>query len=223
MIIDHNVSGFTNLKFDKRNKRIFLSNGIGQLFIYLTEENIPSCVKKINTHTKNKIRGLNIQSKSDYIFTATIKGDISVFDLDCPGREKYIEETSYFGGNIPIRVIVYNNENNELITGDQKGKIIVWSLKIGKTIFAWNGHKSAITQMFYDSGRKILITGGKDKKIIFWKLPEKWENEEFEKFEKEEIKNFDGAFAMLKLQKIFEKNSDSDDSDSLDGWDLYEK
>ena len=51
----------------------------------------------------------------------------------------------------------------------------------------------------------------------------RWRIEKCEQFEKEEIKNFDGAFAMLKLQKIFEKNSDSDDSDSLDGWDLYEK
>ena len=223
IVIDNTISGFTNLKFDKKNKRIFLTNTIGQLFIYLTEKEIPICVKKIDTHTKNTIRGLNVQLKSGYIFTATIKGDISVFDLDCPGREKYIEETSFFGGNIPIRVIMFNDENNELITGDQKGKIIIWSLKIGKTIFAWRGHQDAITQMFYDSGKKILITGGKDKKIIFWKLPEKWENEEFEKFEKEEIKNLNDTIAMLKLQKALEKNSDSDDSDSLDGWDLNKK
>ena len=141
VLIDVNIAGYTNLKFDKKNERIFLTNEIGQLFIYLTEDYIPICVNKINTHTKNKIRGLNAQSKSDYLFTATIKGDISVMDLDTPGREKYIEETSYFGGNIPIRVIMFNDENNELITGDQKGKITIWSLKIGKTIFAWKGHE----------------------------------------------------------------------------------
>ena len=223
ILIDINAAGYTNLKFDKKNKRLFLTNEIGQLNIYLTDQNIPVCVKTINTHTKNKIRGLNLQLKSYYIFTATIKGDISVMELDTPGREKYIEETSYFGGNIPLRVIMFNDENNELITGDQKGKITIWSLKIGKSIFAWRGHEGAITQMFYDSGKKMLISGGKDKKIIFWKLPENWENEEFEKFEKEEIKNLNDTIAMLKLQKALEKNSDSDGTDSLDGWDLDKK
>ena len=223
ILIDTNIAGYTNLKFDKKNKRIFLTNEIGQLLIFITGEDIPVCVNTINTHTKNTIRGLNAQPKSDYLFTATIKGDISVMDLDTPGREKYIEETSYFGGNIPIRVIMFNDENNELITGDQKGKITIWSLKIGKTIFAWKGHERAITQMFYDSGKKLLITGGKDKKIIFWKLPENWENEEFKQFEKEEIKNLNDTIAMLKLQKALEKNSDSDDTDSLDGWDLDKK
>ena len=51
----------------------------------------------------------------------------------------------------------------------------------------------------------------------------RWRIEKFEQFEKEEIKYFNDTIAMLKLQKTFEKNSDSDDSDSLDGWDLYEK
>ena len=74
--------------------------------------------------------------------------------------------------------------------------------------------------MFYDSGKKLLITGGKDKKIIFWNLPENWENEEFKRFEKEEIKNLNDTISMLNLQKALEKNSDSDDTDSLDGWDL---
>jgi len=51
-VIDNTIPGFTNLKFDKNNKRIYLWNTIGQLFIYLTEKDIPICVKKINTHTK---------------------------------------------------------------------------------------------------------------------------------------------------------------------------
>ena len=220
VIIDNNNAEYTNLKFDKINKRIFLTNEIGQLFIYLAGETIPICVNIINTHTNKSIRGLKVELKNCYIFTATIKGDISVIDLDIPGREKYIQEISYFGGNIPIRVIMFNDENNELITGDQMGKITVWSLKIGKSIFAWKGHEGAITQMFYDSGQKCLITGGKDKKIIFWKLPEKWENEELEKFEKEEIKNLNDTIAMLKLQKSLEKDIDSDDTNSLDGWDF---
>lgn len=66
-----------------------------------------------------------------------------------------------------LRLIRYNEENNELLTGDQDGRIIVWNLKMGKTIYTWKAHVGAITQMIYDAAHKILITGGKDKKVIF--------------------------------------------------------
>ena len=157
-----------------------------------------------------------------YIFTSSMKGDISVLDLGTSGREKFVEEISYFGGDLQMRVIRYNEENSELLTGDQSGRVTVWSLKNGKSIYAWKAHEGAITQMNYDSAHKILITGGKDKKIIFWKLPEKWVNEDIERFEKDEIKNLNDTMAMLRLQKALEKKDDdsSSDDDSLDGWDI---
>ena len=103
---------------------------------------------------------------------------------------------------------MFNDENNELITGDQKGKIIIWSLKIGKTIFDWRGHQGVITQMFYDSGKKILITGGKDKKIIFWKLSEKWEDEELKNvnnLKKKKIKILMVLLQCLNCKKFLKK------------------
>ena len=220
--IENGNAGFTNLFFDKENERIFLTNEIGQLFIYITDNEKPNLVKIIQTHTKNSIRGIDVIPKKYFLFTASIKGDISVFDLGFSGKEKFIEEISYFGADVQFRIIRYNEENSELYTGDQKGKITVFSLKTGKSIFAWKGHDRAITQMFYDGAHRILITASKDKKIIFWKLPEKWVNEDIEKFEKDEIKNLNDTMAMLKFQKALEKNgedSDSDD-DSLNGWDI---
>ena len=216
------AAGFTNLVFDKENERIFLTNEIGQLFIYLTSDQIPTLVKIVQTHTKNSIRGIDVNPKKYYLFTATIKGDISVFDLGFSGKEKFIEEISFFGADVQLRIIRYNEENSELYTGDQKGKITVFSLKTGKSIFAWKGHDEAITQMFYDGARRVLITASKDKKIILWKLPEKWVNEDIEKFEKDEIKNLNDTMSMLKFQKALEKKGDESDSDddSLDGWDI---
>ena len=214
-------AGYTNLFFDKANERIFLTNEIGQVLIYLTNEEIPSLVKIIQTHSKNVIRGLDINLKKYYIFTSSMKGDISILDLGNPGREKFIEELSYFGAESQLRLVRYNEENNELLTGDQDGRVIVWNLKLGKTIYTWKAHTGAITQMIYDSAHKILITGGKDKRIVFWKLPEKWVNEDVEKFEKDEIKNLNDTMAMLRLQKALEKkDDDSSDDDSLDGWDF---
>ena len=192
--------------------------------IYLINEEspLPILTKVVQTHSKNVIRGLDISLKKFYIFTSSMKGDISILDLGNVGREKYVEEISYFGAESQLRIVRYNEENNELLTGDQEGRVIVWNLKLGKTIYTWKAHSSAITQMIYDGAHKILITGAKDKKIIFWKLPEKWVNEEVEKFEKDEIKNLNDTMAMLKLQKALEKkgNDSSDDDDSLDGWDF---
>jgi len=220
--IENNSAGFTNLFFDRANERIFLTNEIGQVNIYLTNEEIPVCVKVVQTHTKNVLRGLEVTTRKYYIFTSSMKGDISVLDLGTSGREKFVEEISYFGGDLQMRVIRYNEENSELLTGDQSGRVTVWSLKNGKSIYAWKAHEGAITQMNYDSAHKILITGGKDKKIIFWKLPEKWVNEDIERFEKDEIKNLNDTMAMLRLQKALEKKDDdsSSDDDSLDGWDI---
>ena len=188
----------------------------------MTNEDIPVNVKIVQTHTKNVIRGLDVSLRKYYIFASSMKGDISVLDLGTAGREKFVEEISYFGAELQLRVIRYNEENSELLTGDQSGKVTVWSLKSGKSIYTWKAHEGAITQMNYDTAHKILITGGKDKKIIFWKLPEKWVNEDVEKFEKDEIKNLNDTMAMLRLQKALEKKDDdsSSDDDSLDGWDI---
>ena len=179
-------------------------------------------LKIVQTHSKNKLRGFEVSLKKYYIFTASLKGDISVLDLGNVGREKYVEEISYFGADLQMRVIRYNEENSELLTGDQSGRVTVWSLKNGKSIYAWKAHEGPITQMNYDSAHKILITGSKDKKIIFWKLPEKWVNEDIERFEKDEIKNLNDTMAMLRLQKALEKKDvdSSSDDDSLDGWDI---
>ena len=62
----------------------------------------------------------------------------------------------------------YNKEKNEIYSGDQKGKITVWSLKTGQSIYAWQAHSDAITQMKYDEKSRRLLSMEKDKKIIFW-------------------------------------------------------
>ena len=66
--ICENSYGFTNLYFDKKNNRIFLTNTIGNLYIYLTEIKIPSLVNIIQTHTQDTIRGFDIQLKKKLYF-----------------------------------------------------------------------------------------------------------------------------------------------------------
>ena len=49
-------------------------------------------------------------------------------------REKMINEISNFGTKAKLRVIKYDSEENQLFTGDEAGRITVWSLKTGSPI-----------------------------------------------------------------------------------------
>ena len=220
--IAESAAGYTNLKFDKKNERIFLTNELGILSVFMTNNFPPSLVNVIQTHSTNCIRGLDIDFTKQYIFTGTNKGDISILDLGLPGKEKLIKEISYFGGNLEIRIIRFNNVDREIYTGDQKGKITVWSLKSGQSIYAWQAHSDAITQMQYFPKIRQLLSMGKDKKIIYWQLPDNWVNDSIKKFQDENIREINNKRAIERLQQAKTRKEDDDDSsdDSLDGWDI---
>ena len=219
--IAESASGYTTLEFDKPNERIFLTNEAGILSVFLTNTFPPSLVNVIQTHSTNCIRALHIDYSKQYIFTGTNKGDISLLELGVPGKEKLIKEITYFGGNLEIRIIRYNAEDRELYTGDQKGKITVWSLKSGQSIYAWQAHKEAITQMQYFPQKRQLLSMGKDKKIIYWQIPNDWVNDSIKKFQDESIREINNSRAVLKFQKTLKKDDEEDSSDdSLDGWDI---
>ena len=141
--------------------------------------------------------------------------------MGLPGKEKLIKEISYFGGNLEIRIIRFNAIDRELYTGDQKGKITVWSLKTGQSIYAWQAHSEAITQMQFFPKTRQLLSMAKDKKIIYWQLPDDWVKEEIKKFQEENVRQINDERAKERLKKQNEKKDDDDDSDdSLDGWDI---
>ena len=220
--ISNSNAGYTNLYFDKENGRIFLTNEAGTLSIFKTNTFPPTLVNVVQTHSTHCIRALEIDFTKLYIFTGTNKGDISILDLNLPGKEKLINEISYFGGNIEIRIIRYNSTDRELYTGDQKGKITVWSLKSGQSIYAWQAHQGAITQMKYFPSKRQLLSMAKDKKIIYWQLPDNWVNDSIKKFQDENIREINNKRAIERLQKSQKKEGEDDSSsdDSLDGWDI---
>ena len=215
-------SGYTNLKFDKVHERIFLTNEAGILSVFMTNTFPPSLVNVVQTHSTNCIRGLDIDYTKQYIFTGTNKGDISILDLGLPGTEKLIKEISYFGGNLEIRIIRFNAIDRELYTGDQKGKITVWSLKSGQSIYAWQAHSGAITQMEFYPEQRLLLSMAKDKKIIYWQIPDNWVSDSIKKFQDEKVREINNARAIERIQQSQKKEEDDDDSsdDSLDGWDI---
>ena len=58
-----------------------------------------------------------------------MNGSISILELNQPNKERFIKELSSFNTNKKLRVVKYNSQSNELICGDEDGKISFWSLK----------------------------------------------------------------------------------------------
>ncbi len=156
------------------------------------------------------------------LFTGSVNGRISIMNLGLPGKERLISEISSFGvGDMKIRICRTNPNTNELYTGDEVGRVTVWSLKTGKPIYLWEAHpKTAITQMWVQESANLLWTGGKDMHIRIWKLPDKWVSEEVSTYEANEVKNITAKIEEEKIVNIYSKKPgeiDSDDDD-LNGW-----
>ena len=225
ILIHVSTSGYTNLIFDTQNRRIFLTNEEGELSIYSTNVYPPNQVRSLMTSAMSCIRAIYVDNINNLLFTGSVNGLITIVNLGLPGKERLITEMSSFSiGKMKIRVCVGNPKSNELITGDQVGRVVVWSLKTGRPIYLWEAHpKSAITQMWLQSDLNILWTGGKDMHINIWQLPEKWVSNEAENYEENEVKNITAKIAESKYEKKYKKEGEIDsDDDDLNGWDYRE-
>ena len=197
---------------------------MGMVFVYLTNNFPPLLVNNVQLSNEAPIKSIDYSLIKSYMFTACSDGQIVVLDLNKPGKEKLIKEISNFGGNMKLTVVKYYREQNQLLTGDENGRIIIWNLKLGKSIFSWNAHEGPITQMVFLPQIKLIISAGKDKYVRTWRLPEKWQNEDVVKFEQTEIKNISDTMAMLKIQKSLNRPEDyNSDEDSLNGWDYNDE
>lgn len=213
-------SGYTRMVLDKKNERLFLTGERGEVDVFLTNSYPPVIVNTIETSSEDYIYDIAVDYKNCYIFTCAENGIINVLDLNTPGKEKHIKEISAFGGDDKYRAIAYDPKTNELVAGDDYGRISIFNLKTGQPIYVLEAHSKAISKLYYDPEERIILTGGEDNFLRGWKLPEKWISDEVRKFEESEVKNMSDTIAMLKLQKSLVKDENyNSDEDSLNGWD----
>ena len=232
-LIHQNSAGYSYMYFDKKNERIYLSTYNGHLEVYLTSTEIASFISDINTSNhKYSLNDLYPYDIKNYLFSCSDLGNISVFDLCKPGQEKTTKELSYFNyydSKFKIKSVIYDPETNEVITGDNYGRLIFWNLKYGKPIHVTKVNQSGkgICKIrFIDNSEepnKILLVSCLDNTIYFVKLPLKWvDNEDIEKYEQVEIKVRSDLNAMIKIQDFLAKDEDyNSDEDSLNGWDYF--
>ena len=232
-LIHQNSAGYSYMYFDKKNERIYLSTYNGHLEVYLTSTEIASFITDINTsNNKYSLNDLYPYETKNYLFSCSDLGNISVFDLCKPGQEKTTKELSYFNyyeAKFKIKSILYDPETNEVITGDNYGRLIFWNLKYGKPIHVTkvNQNGKGICKIRFiensEEPNKLLLVSCYDNSIYFVKLPLKWvDNEDIEKYEQVEIKIRSDLNAMIKIQDFLAKDEDyNSDEDSLNGWDYF--
>ena len=224
---------YTCLKADIKYDRLFTASEGGIIEIFSIKRFPPNKVCSTSITGVGNIRDIYLNINQFYIFACDIKGKISVLDFGSinnnnNNNNNFCSEISQFGGKTALRAIVYDENKKELITGDESGKIVVWSIKTGQPIFSWGAHDngSAVTKLYYDQAQRILISGAKDKSIKFWKLPDNWINSDVLKFENEELKKINNEIARrrIKAQQEIEDgiendfDSDLSQEDDLNGW-----
>lgn len=126
--------GYTNLVFDKPNQRIFLTNEGGEIEVYTIADLPIRRLLLLQTSSNDCIRGLHIDFKRYLIFISNTAGRICILDLGLPGKEKLINEVSNFGGRAKLRLIKSMSGKNEIVTGDEEGRVTIWDLKTGEPI-----------------------------------------------------------------------------------------
>jgi WD40 repeat protein len=92
--------------------------------------------------------------------------------------------------------ILYDPYKNEVITGDDNGRIIFWNLKYGKPthVTRVSRKKCSVVKIGFvhnpEGKNKLLYASCMDNCIYFIKLPISWlNNDEVEQYEKIEIKS----------------------------------
>ena len=232
-IIHETSSGYSYMFFDKANERIYLSTYNGHLEVFLTSTEVASFIVDVETsNNKYSLNDLYHYNTKHYLFSCSDFGNISVFDLGKPGQEKTTKELSYFdyyNAKIKIKTVIYDPDTNQVISGDNYGRLIFWSLKYGKPIHVTRVSRKKLSIMKIrfvqniEGNNKLLFVSCLDNCVYFIKLPIKWlNNEDIEKYELIEIKNRSDLDAMIKIQDLLEKNDDyNSDEDSLNGWDYF--
>ncbi|KRX05178.1 WD40-repeat-containing domain [Pseudocohnilembus persalinus] len=217
--ITQSNSGLTSIYGDSEYKRLFVSNRSGHVFIYDISSGVPVQLNCVQTSEKGAIRSLQVDTLKNYFFTGGFDdGEIGVFQLEKPGREKFVKQTASFKGKTNIRFIEWSSSRMEIYVGTKDGTVTVWDVRQAQPIYVLKAHSKDITKLQWMEDKKILITTSKEKVIKFWKLPAEWrlkdvvekENQEYE--EEQRVKNYN-----RRNQNIQNANEDSDEDDLL-GW-----
>ncbi|KAI9888684.1 MAG: hypothetical protein M1814_006540 [Vezdaea aestivalis] len=94
--------------------------------------------------------------------------EVLVWDL---GTEEIVARWNDSKCTAAVTVIAQNGANKDVYAvGYADGSVRLWDSKINSVLVAFNGHRSATTQLVFDKEGVRLASGSKDTDIIIWDL-----------------------------------------------------
>jgi len=95
---------------DNINKRAFIGTKIGEILIYdISHAEKPKLLTTLRNYKGGAIRSIYLDTNRNYLFTGSFDdGEINVFDLDKPGREKLAKLNATLQGKEKIRAITWS-------------------------------------------------------------------------------------------------------------------
>lgn len=86
----------------------------GEIYMYdISQAEKPKILTVLQNHNKGSIRCLYLDTNRNYLFAASYDdGELNVFDLDKPGREKYAKMTAFMKGKEKVRSITWAPKRN---------------------------------------------------------------------------------------------------------------
>ena len=95
----------------------------------------PKILVVVSNNKKGAIRALSLSITRNYLFTGSFDdGELNVFDLDKPGREKYAKLNATLMGKDKVRSVCWSSKRNEIMCGTADGAITFWNAARGKSI-----------------------------------------------------------------------------------------
>jgi WD40 repeat protein len=213
------TSDLTTLAVERENKRAFIGNRLGQVFIHDISTMVPRLIHIVQAHPKGEIRTLIFDTNRHYLISGNHDdGILAIWDLDKPGKEKYAHNIANLHGKPKVRYAAWSTGRAELMSGNGDGSITFWNAKRASPIYVLTAHTEAITKMQWYESKGMLVTGGKDKRIRFYQLPSEWKDKRLEDELFADAKIRHDTETMLKSQAVRQKAQHDSDEDDLSGW-----
>lgn len=218
-VLKHSDTGLTGLIGDKEFKRLFVSNRSGMVFIYSIASVAPELLTTVLTSQQGVIRGLALDTVKNYVFTGGFdEGEVAVFDIEKPGKEKFAKLSASLVGKKKVRSVTWSSSRSEIFVGTQDGTITIWNAKKGQPIYVMSGHSNEITKVQWIESKQMLLTSAKEKIIKFWSMPKEWRDKFVEQKEERDNHVAIQTQNMLKMKEQMKKVDIDSDEDDLAGW-----
>jgi len=209
----------TNMIVDKENKRAFISNKNGHIFIFDISSRMPRIIFHIKAQTKGNIRGLYFDAYKNYLLTANYDdGVLALIDMQKPGKERYASIVANFEGKKKVRSCVWSTYRTELYTGTEDGVLTFWDAKDVNPLFALKAHEGGVTRLQWMENERILISAGKDKKLSFYEIPKEWRDKKVDAELYREEKQRRQKENLEKFKEMLSRQEVDSDEDDLAGW-----